>query len=61
MLNGEKIRQILITLCNNNQSEMARRLGLSQPTINAWLKRNSIDYDKIATVVDTYEKNFDII
>lgn len=49
MLNGEKIRQILITLCNNNQSEMARRLGLSQPTINAWLKRNSIDYDKIAS------------
>ena len=48
MTNKEKILEIASTLCRNSQAEMSRRLGLSQTAVNTWLKRGTIDYEKIS-------------
>lgn len=47
-MNGNnKIFEIIATLCNNNQSEFARRLSTKQPTVASWLRRGTIDYEKV--------------
>ena len=48
MTKSGKIHYIIKTKCNNNASEMARRLNLSQSTITAWMRRDTMDYDKVA-------------
>lgn len=48
MTKSERIHYIIKTKCNGNASEMARRLDLSQSTITAWMRRDTLDYDKVA-------------
>lgn len=44
----DRIHYIIKTKCSGNASEMARRLDLSQSTITAWMRRDTLDYDKVA-------------
>lgn len=48
MTKTERIHYIIRAKCNDNASEMARRLNLSQSTISAWMRRDTLDYDKVA-------------
>jgi hypothetical protein len=44
----DRIHYIIEAKCCGNASEMARRLNLSQQTISAWMRRDTLDYDKVA-------------
>ena len=48
MTKADKIHYIIKALCHGNASEMARKLGISQSAIPTWVKRNTLDYDKVA-------------
>ena len=50
MNNQKKLLEIIDSLCNSNQSEFARRMGMPQPTIASWLKRGTLDYEKISSI-----------
>lgn len=40
----------VITLCNNNQSELARRCGVKQPHVWKWIKAGRIPAERVPAV-----------
>ena len=51
------INQIKLHLGIKTDSEFAEFLGVKQPTVSTWRKRNTIDYDLIITKCNNIDAN----
>lgn len=52
--NTDQCRQALekvLTLCKNNQSELARRCGVKQPHVWKWLRSGRVPVERVPDVV----------
>ncbi len=52
---ADQCRQALakvLSLCNDNQSELARRCGVKQPHVWKWLRAGRVPAERVPAVVD---------